>query len=156
MTPEKRNEIERLLMNSRNSRQNWHDLRDAAPDLARLALDQAAENAKLLNALQVALPHLEENARFLRDTQASAGKVSLAFAVVDIASAALEPTTPPDVAQAARVLLDDEAKIDAVYALVRKYIATVGDAEGIDFIEEGPHLTKEDCAALRAIAGGDA
>lgn len=47
-----------------------------------------AEVVRLREALKETIPHLEENARWLRDAQAHAGKVDRAFAVVDRARAA--------------------------------------------------------------------
>lgn len=47
-----------------------------------------------------------------------------------------------------------EAEVAKLKDLIRKYIATVGDEEGTDFIDPGRHLTVEQCAALRAIAQG--
>ena len=47
------------------------------------------ENDRLREALKNALPHLEENARYLRDMQAHAGKVVDAFKAVDVVKAAL-------------------------------------------------------------------
>ena len=51
--------------------------------------DVLRERDRLREALTVALPHLEENARYLRDMQAHAGKVVDAFKAVDVVKAAL-------------------------------------------------------------------
>lgn len=54
-----------------------------------------AENKRLREVLQKALPHLEGNARFLRDIQAHAGKVVEAFNALDYARAAIEEAKQP-------------------------------------------------------------
>jgi CHAD domain-containing protein len=50
----------------------------------------AAELAKAREALTLALPQLKDNALFLRDIQANAGKVANAFAAVEAVRAALK------------------------------------------------------------------
>lgn len=65
----------------------------AALEPAPSVADMAVDIVRLREALKVALPRLEENARFLRDMQAHAGVVNEAFEAVNAALAALKGAT---------------------------------------------------------------